>query len=768
MLESQSWTRKEIAIALAATVFVLLLHGAIPFLMIPTLGQAIWSMGFSQSLVNGSLFDVYARDIGIPQPAAIAFGLSGAWPASLLIRAGLHPADAYAAIVAFWLAVAMYSAYWIARCFGATRSVALLAAVAWMSMPIIWAHAGYSMLSLGIALLAFYFMTALRLFLIVPEKTSVTIRDCALYFVAAIVAVFMDGYTFMMFAVGSSILLAYSFFTRPETWPTLIKVSIPLHAVSFGAAYFLFSKYIGKSNFEAHSIDFFRGWGLDLSFIAIPTSGVLWIPDLLGFGMARSEASYFGDASVWVTTFSLPVVILGLLSWWRARRQVKISTGILLVAVLSFYMALGPSLKVNSTKEESWQRSHSREQTVLMPPEFAVMPTGNAWLSENLPGFNVMRASYRWSALGVFALWLLLVIRLSRKEDAHRLPWLLGLLVLILLNLPDFQKTWRDTTGYRDMFQQIDDDLVSELKKHIQPGETVAFLPWGNDFIANYIAPKAGFRTFNIGGDKNLAAAWSNWPDKVRALGPGIDAVEAEAVLKTLLDGTTDVVVFPYFDMLWSPHAWPCGGHQSDADDEKFSCLDDKKQALQSVISDLGRSPYVTMMETPLYSAVRLRPEFAGESNRPALLRALLRGVQYPVALAQGAEGPASILAEGWYALEAHHVWSQKSAVLRLPVPAECETLRCEAVLKFAVFGASPQRPVSVIFDSSDQGTQWNRRIVAESGADIEMSVPLEGVDGVREIKIQVPDAISPQALTGSPDARVLGVALRQIDLLKH
>src|SRR3546814_3043838 len=82
--ESRTWTPSEIVVALIALACALLLYGAVPFLMLPTLGQAVWTMGFAESFANGHLLDFYAHDFGIPKPAAMAFGLAGAWPASLL------------------------------------------------------------------------------------------------------------------------------------------------------------------------------------------------------------------------------------------------------------------------------------------------------------------------------------------------------------------------------------------------------------------------------------------------------------------------------------------------------------------------------------------------------------------------------------------------------------------------------------------------------------------------------------------------------------
>ena len=385
MVKEHNWRIHEGVFALLAFFLVLFVNRGIPFLTLPSPVQVLWTTGFSQCMANGALFDFFAHDIGIPKPASIAFGLAGAWPASLLIRLGLHPADAYAGMAAFWLGIAMLSAYRIVRRFGGTRLIALFCSLIWMTMPVIWGHNGYSMLSLGIALLSFYFMTAFRLFYFDVKEARVASSSIALYFVAAIVSVFMDGYTFMMFAVGASFLLFYSLLTHPEIRSMLVKVSIPIHVCSFALAYVLYVIYIGKPNFEAHSIDFFRGWGLDLAFTAIPTKGILWLPDLLGMGAARTDMLYFGDRSVWETTFVLPVILLGLLAWSRVRHKTKIATGVLLVAAFAFYMALGPSLKINSAKPEALQLSRPGQQSALMVPELLSPRQGMPGYLKNCP-----------------------------------------------------------------------------------------------------------------------------------------------------------------------------------------------------------------------------------------------------------------------------------------------------------------------------------------------------------------------------------------------
>ncbi len=769
---------KSLIIVILAIAFVLYVNGAVPFLMLPTLGQAVWTTGFSQSMANNaSIFDFYARDIGIPNPAAMAFGLAGGWPASMLIRAGLQAADAYAAMAAFWLCLAMYSAYQLTRFFGGSRSIALSGSVIWMTMPIIWQHSGYSMVSLGIALLSFYFLSALRLFYTKHDSLKATASSTSLYLVATIIAVFMDGYTFMMFATGSSILLANAILTKPDDRQHFLKVVLPVHIFSFALAYAIFSLYIGKSNFAAHSLDFFRGWGLDLSFLVIPTKGVLWLPDLLGLSIFRSDDLFFGDASVWVTTFALPTLVLGMFAWFRARTICKLSTGILLISIFGFYMALGPSLKINSTKPQALQQTHPRQQSALMVSEYAVAPTGNAWISKSLPGFNVMRASYRWTALGIFGMWLLIMINLSKAED-KQLKVLPGLLFLLLVfNLPDLVFRLQQGMTLRAKFLQIDNELVSKLSNNIQKNEIAVFLPWGNDFMANYLAPKAGFRTPNIGGDKNLDEARSKWPETMQKLG-GRQPLYASNYLKLLIEGNADVIIIPYFNMLHFD--WPCNIKNSES---VPNCLNEKKSKIQNMLNAFRELDYIEIHDTDLFSTIRLKPEFLnssdGSSNRRILENSLqqirlteqshlINEIRYPVSITPNFSAAPYVLQDGWHGLEANHVWSKSNATLLLPIPRQCQTTHCQLRLNLRVFGSSPARPVYVFFNSVDQGAPWSNKITSVSGDSIALDIPFDVDVKYRKVKISIPEATSPLYLSGSSDARILGISLHSIELLNQ
>jgi hypothetical protein len=749
-------------------VFGLWINGAIPFLMIPTLGQALGTtVGWAQAFINEGWFSIYSHSFGYPEPAARSFGLVGVLTTALFMRLGIHGADAYSIMVALWLTVAFVSAYRIGRLFGAQKFIAVLGAVFWLSMPIVWAHAGYSMLSIGIALMPFYFLAALNLFLGNPASPKPSILHVGAYAAAALIAVFMDGYTFMMFAAGASLLWAFVALFYPELRKRSVTFSAPVHALSLALAYVLYTSYIGKSEYESHPIDFFRGWGLDLAFIGIPAQGQHWFADLLGLSQLRTAKVYFGDSSVWKTTFALPLIVSGAFGWLYLRRRAKIASGLVLLALFGFYMALGPSLKINSTKPELLQQTRPGLLSSSMPPELAVASTGNAWISEKLPGFKSMRASYRWSALGIFALWALLLLLVGRTDPKHKVALSGAFIFLIALNLPNLPGKLTNDTAYRKMFLDIDSELIAGLKKVLRPNEIVAFLPYRNDLIMNYIAPTVGIRTYNIGGDKNRVEAMKSWPATMKSIHHG--QIDSDQIHNVLVAGDADVVVIPYFESLQAAHTWPCGGEAKYVSDEiknaaRFDCPSEIKSAYSPVVDTLKQISHLVVTDSDLFATVRVHGEFATEPGRIALKSKFLSQVRYPVAV-QNPDHVRWVLSSGWHKAEANSIWSMDAATLNLPVPTSCQETMCAAVLKFSVFGASPDRPIAVELAAKNSESKWTSTVRAVGSDLYEVSVPLQVGAKAQEISIAVPGATSPLALSGSPDGRILGINLQDIKL---
>lgn len=603
----------------AVLLIALCLHGAVPFLALPTLGQAVWTAGFAQAFMNDSLLSIYAANFGAPRPAPIAFGLAGAWPTALLIAGGLHPADAYAAMTALWLSVAFVSAYRLARLMGVAPALALAGAALWLTMPIIWGHADYSMLGLGIALLPFYFLCALMLMLQEAASRLRGVLQALLYVVACLVAVFMDGYSFLMFVAGASLLGAWLYARCPPRRQALLRRALPVHAVGVLLACTLYLLYAGALRHPPAPLEAFRGWGLDLAFIAVPSAGVHWLPDALGLSVARSEERFFGDASVWVTTFALPLFLGALAAWRRTRSRAPLAGGLLLALLVGLYLALGPSLKINATKpagEELGQR---------MPARYALGPTGSAWLSSTVPGLRDMRAAYRWLALSVFSGWLLLMLWLAatRRREALLAAAVAG--GVAILNLPHVPQKWREHMNNRDMFMRMEAELLPELREELAPGERVAFLPYRNDFLVNYLAARLRIVSYNIGGDKNLDAARRHWPATMREFRLGaMDAAFPGHVVVLLARSEADSVVLPYVDLLWAAHRWPA--------------RPEFKEALQDALAELRRSGFVEVTERSHYAVVKLNRDSYRLAQAGGLESQVLRQFcMPPICLRQGA-----------------------------------------------------------------------------------------------------------------------------------
>src|SRR5262252_7677317 len=192
-----------------------------------------------------------------------------------------------------------------------------------------------------------------------------------------------------------------------------------------------------------------------------------------------------------------------------------------------------------------------------MSADLGTISTGSALISEHVPGFRNMRAAYRWLGLSLLGCWLLWVALVA--EVGHRWWAWLVTLGLIISDIPHIGTGLSDSVGYRRNFLEMDRQLLSDLRESLKPGERVAFLPFRNDFLINYAASRLGIRTYNIGGDKNLAMAMVSWPPPMQSSMMGtIDAAFTQRVVRLLSRGDADAIVLPYVDTLWAAHLWPC------------------------------------------------------------------------------------------------------------------------------------------------------------------------------------------------------------------
>lgn len=543
------WLMPGICLSLA-----LALNGALPFVSLSTLGQSVLVVGYPISFINDGILTLHPVNMGFPSDNPMTTMLAPSLIMEIFLLVGIFPADAFALSHLTFITFGFYGAYSLARRFDVPRPLAGLHALLWFCFPIVWASSGYSHLQFGFSWLPFAMYSCVLLLdaprpIDLPSKLTLYLA-CLVYFLATLVMAFTDGYCFVIFALAASLIIGCNLLFRVNGRRKIVFSAALVHVLSFAASYLLYSTYIGKSEFESDSLNFFRGWGLDITYALWPTRGMHWFWDVLGLSEVRTEAANFGDASVWMSTFMLPALLLAIYHGIKVKSKLPLFVGMFAAALVGFYLALGPSLKLNTHRPEGMSRG--------IPDGYLSVSTGTAYLSSHVPGFKNMRASYRWVGLSYFGLWGIILIGMaSQGKQKGRMDAVL-LSTTILLYLPNLPNHLSSKHHNREMFKHIESDLVAPMKKDFHAGEIIAFAPYGNDFLSNYLAPRVNFISYNVGGDKNVESAIQHWPATLRDLPKShIDNTFGAKILHLLAKDDVDTVVIPYIDLLNAAHNWP-------------------------------------------------------------------------------------------------------------------------------------------------------------------------------------------------------------------
>jgi hypothetical protein len=341
---------KDMRIALsylAALVAIVLVYAAIPFFCIPDPGEIVWTSGFAKSFINaGWPLSTKAVNFGIPTPAPIPFGLAGAFLQSgLIVLFQLKAIDAYALGALIWLTIALLGCSALARRLGASRLEAPFFSLIYLTLPIVWWHASFAMLSIGFALLPLYLFLAFRLVYDLKSGFTPQGQITILSFVlASLLAVFIDGYTYVMLVVASGSFCLIAAIRGDVRRSRLAFVTAPVLFLAVILSYLAYTRYLGVHSFETAPMEVFRGWGVDIVMMLIPSQGVSWLFDAFHLSVPRSDREFFGDASVWMTTFSAPLLVLGAWSFISARRH-PFAAHLLCISLIGFILPWDHRLK---------------------------------------------------------------------------------------------------------------------------------------------------------------------------------------------------------------------------------------------------------------------------------------------------------------------------------------------------------------------------------------------------------------------------------------
>jgi hypothetical protein len=229
-------------------------------------------------------------------------------------------------------------------------------------------------------------------------------------------------------------------------------------------------------------------------------------------------------------------------------------------------MSFGPSLKVGDHRP-----AYSLENQALtydMPASDATASLHTARLYEDVPGVNVMRATYRWyvltrlvliltAAVGVQRL--LVVAGRSDRRVIYQGIILVTAAAAVVELMPPVRSDFDTYRSFDKQRQQLA-ALAGELDAAIPIDSRVAFTPntptdAANDYLAGYLVPLGDYESYNLGGDKSLSLAIDSWPPSVRNIIAGTN-IEAN-VDQAFSTKVVDVVVVPRFDIRWSSYSWP-------------------------------------------------------------------------------------------------------------------------------------------------------------------------------------------------------------------
>lgn len=729
-------TYREMGFGVLCIIFALTVNGAIPFLTAPTLGQALWISGFGYSFSNESLLAVHATNMGYPLPAPIAFGLSGAYPSGILIAAGVNAIDAYTLVVTGWLVTAFMGATALARSVGNPRSTSFLMATMWLCLPVVWGHAGYSMTAVGMALMPFYLWTIVRILNAQLQSYKRFALDSFLYAAACLISAFTDGYTFVMFAVAASTCIGIALLAGQASRTVALRI-VPVHIAAFGISYMLYKAYFPYVDANLASLDFFRGWGADISYLIVPTCQTVWFADYFDLCGTRVNSLHYGDSSVWRTTYSLPILFtLLVLSLWKRPRG-WLAVACLFYCLFAFYMALGPTLKFFTEK------SVPNTTIQLMTASQGWFDTGSGWISKSIPGFSSMRASYRWVVLGLLGSWLLLAMCLAQLQR-HRIVSTLVPALIIALVIPAPARL--SSTHYaREQFWLLENSLIADFAANLRPGEKVAFLPYRNDFLVNYLAPRTGIRAFNIGGDKNLYAASLHWPDEIQELTPGQTGPQFDLhVMAFLESGQVDAIVLPYIDLLVAAHKWPVANTH--------------EKELSKVASQIAENQRYQVVERPYYALVRLNQGLSplGRANFIASLPPIDLASDVQISKSRGID--AHLFGRGWHPAEELGVWSKE---MTSSFRVDTGDIPDEGSLEMSFWVYTPGESCTTLHIRTEIREILSKRYCGPVGLN-SVSVTKDSLTSDGKIEFLVDTLRSPSE-SGSADSRKLGVSLQSL-----
>jgi hypothetical protein len=562
------WPDRRVAIAASYVSIVTAtawLYGVIPFSgrsfpLAPVASMTSWADCLGDGLLP-------CRYVGYPEGVDLSLSAALATGSYLLTRLGIGVEEALNILSLLALAVGVASLWALVASVARSAAAGAVAAGLYYLSPIIISHTSKPALLLGFVLLPVPLALAYAALKPSDRPQPVALACTALAFVAALLLVYLDPYSWALAVVlGGPLCIAGGVLAvrRTRWWGAIVALLTLIALLAPGVIFRTLEPSAELST--DFPLDFYRAYGTDLATTVVPTRDSLF-GDVIRSPVDRWDpADFYGDGSnlsgAFIGGATLIAAAAGavwLLRRERANRLVILSLAAVGLACLA--LGLGPSLKVlDKVSVPAAAEGPAAANDNLMPASEATASLPWSWVYRLQP-FEGMRTAYRWHVglrlvLAVFAA--VAVMWLFRRQRV------LGVVLVALLMLETMSHGLLDAREHamrnHELVQAFEDDMDRAFGNgRLRAGERVLFLPASNDYLIGMIAPHFKVFAYNIAFDKEITRLRPGQPrpilDAISAY--GADTLNRDQVCDLFRQDLVDAVVFDDFNMRWDTLQWP-------------------------------------------------------------------------------------------------------------------------------------------------------------------------------------------------------------------
>ena len=563
-----SWRQASFLVSAAtALLYVLFLHGFVPgSSQVPL--TALSGAGSIKCLHDQGVASLWTwcMSLGLPIGAPRLTGLPEVYTGWLLsFVPGVNAWAAHQLSSAAFVAIAFAASYALLRRWNAPRWIAVLTTTAYLTALNVVALNGFEYTFLGYILLPAYVYAAIQILGQMEGRrwARAAVTSAAL----CIFMVFTDGYSFFSAAVVICCLFVAWVWRSIRTvgWRRVVAAAVVWSAAGAGAAV-LYSVWVPDGAFRTTSGQAtFAALSVDLVSLFVPSNTMLYTAVL---GIDRAPSGLWGPPqSIDYNYLGYVCLLLGVaflvasaVNGRRARTGAAASAStaaavrvarsrtseqraVAVAGAVALFLSFGPVLKIGQTVPE-------------LSAAALTLPT--AWAYAHVPGISELRAVQRWLVVTRWSVIVLagggLTLLWRRWRGASRVRGI-AIVIVGILAMVEISPDIAAEVGMREQsvarVAYIRDGIVAEAATMLRKNETIYMLPTGNDFLANYLVPMTGVRSYNVGVDKNFILSAAHWPASIVAAsvyGPG-----SADLLCAALKHDADAIVLPYMSPYFGP-----------------------------------------------------------------------------------------------------------------------------------------------------------------------------------------------------------------------